>query len=472
MLFNSLDFAIFLIIVYTLYWAMGSKRLPVQNLLLLVASYVFYGWWDWRFLALIGFTTLYDFWAAINIDNTQKAYVRKAWMISSIVINLGILCFFKYFNFFIQSWIDMLHAFGYNGSVTTLNIILPVGISFYTFQAMSYTIDVYHERIKPSRNLVSFATYISFFPQLVAGPIERASRFLPQIQNRRVFNYKQSVEGLRLILWGLFKKVVIADSLSPHVNNVFTYYYAETGSSILLGAIMFSIQIYCDFSGYSDIAIGTAKLFGIELSSNFRFPYFSKNIVEFWRRWHISLSQWFRDYVFIPLGGSRGERSKTIRNIIVVFLLSGLWHGANWTFVVWGGLHATVYLLYVYFGANIFEYLNRKLRLPDTLLIIPALLVNIGVIVVSWLVFRADSVNKAYLMVKKMILMLFTPMKHTEMLWYIIPFMIIEYLIRNDERNPIRIKYKVPRYLYYSALIILIMIHGEGNGEQFIYFRF
>lgn len=472
MLFNSIDFAVFLIIVYALYWAVGSRRLQLQNLLLLSASYVFYGWWDWRFLALIGFTTLYDFFAAINIEKANSKSVRKLWMISSVIINLGILCFFKYFNFFIQSWIDMLHAFGYDGSVATLNIILPVGISFYTFQAMSYTIDVYHERIKPSKNLISFATYISFFPQLVAGPIERASRFLPQVQNRRIFSYKQSVEGLRLILWGLFKKVVIADSLSIAVEQVFSYYYAETGSSIMLGAIMFTIQIYCDFSGYSDIAIGTAKLFGIELSSNFRFPYFSKNIVEFWRRWHISLSQWFRDYVFIPLGGSRGKRSKVIRNIIIVFLLSGLWHGANWTFVVWGALHGAVYLMYVYYGKQISNYALQTLKLSAFLIAASGIVLNSAVLVVSWVIFRAESIDKAYLLLKKMTLMLFTPMKHTEMLWYIIPFIVIEYLIRNDERNPIRIKYRLPRYLFYSILIILIMIHGEDNGEQFIYFQF
>lgn len=472
MLFNSIDFAVFLIIVYALYWAVGSRRVQLQNLLLLSASYVFYGWWDWRFLALISFTTLYDYCAAICIGNTQNRQVRKLWMISSVIINLGILCFFKYFNFFIQSWIDMLHAFGYDGSVATLNIILPVGISFYTFQAMSYTIDVYHERIKPSKNLISFATYISFFPQLVAGPIERASRFLPQVQNRRIFSYKQSVEGLRLILWGLFKKVVIADSLSIAVEQVFSYYYAETGSSIMLGAIMFTIQIYCDFSGYSDIAIGTAKLFGIELSSNFRFPYFSKNIVEFWRRWHISLSQWFRDYVFIPLGGSRGKRSKVIRNIIIVFLLSGLWHGANWTFVVWGALHGAVYLMYVYYGKQISNYALQTLKLPAFLIAASGIVLNSAVLVVSWVIFRAESIDKAYLLLKKMTLMLFTPMKHTEMLWYIIPFIVIEYLIRNDERNPIRIKYRLPRYLFYSILIILIMIHGEDNGEQFIYFQF
>jgi alginate O-acetyltransferase complex protein AlgI len=314
--------------VFLLYWFVFQRNLRVQNLLLLISSYVFYGWWDYRFLSLIFLSTVVDYFVGLKIHDSKAKKTKKSYLWISILFNLGLLGFFKYFNFFIDSWIDLLGAFGYEqGSTWTLNVILPVGISFYTFQTMSYCLDIYHGKLKPTKDFISFASFVSFFPQLVAGPIERASNLLPQILTNRIFKYEQGVQGLRLILYGMFKKVVIADSLAPHVDTIFKNYATLNGGVLLLGLIYFSFQIYCDFSGYSDIAIGTSKLFGFELMSNFKFPYFSRDIGEFWRRWHISLSTWFRDYLYIPLGGSKGGKWISIRNIFIIFIVSGFWHG-------------------------------------------------------------------------------------------------------------------------------------------------
>jgi len=330
-----------------------KKDLKLQNLLILISSYVFYGWWDWRFLSLIFLSTVADYFVGLKIYDSQDDKVRKSYLWVSILFNLSLLGFFKYFNFFIDSWIDLLGSFGYEQkSVWTLNVILPVGISFYTFQTMSYSLDIYYKKLKPTKDFISFASFVSFFPQLVAGPIERASNLLPQILTRRVFKYEQGVQGLRLILWGMFKKVVIADSLGIRVDRIFENYQSMDGSVLLLGLVYFSFQIYCDFSGYSDIAIGTAKLFGIELMSNFKFPYFSRDIGEFWRRWHISLSSWFRDYLYIPLGGSKGGKWMSIKNIFIIFIVSGFWHGANWTFILWGLTHALLYIPLFLIGKN------------------------------------------------------------------------------------------------------------------------
>jgi alginate O-acetyltransferase complex protein AlgI len=353
MVFNSLEFFIFLPIVYILYWFVFKKHLKAQNILILVASYVFYGLWDWRFLSLILLSTLVDYFVSINMDAVEQPSKRKQWLWVSVIFNLGLLGYFKYFNFFVDSWVDMVSLFGYHMKSTwTLRVILPVGISFYTFQTMSYSFDVYYKKLQPTRDFISFAAFVSFFPQLVAGPIERASQLLPQIQQKRSFMYAQAVVGLKLILWGLFKKVVIADSLGPLVDDIFSNYSAYPSSTLILGAVFFSFQIYGDFSGYSDIAIGTAKLFGIELMSNFKFPYFSRSIAEFWRRWHISLSSWFQAYIYVPLGGSRHGKFKTIMNVFIVFLVSGFWHGANWTFVLWGFLHAMVFIPLVILDRN------------------------------------------------------------------------------------------------------------------------
>jgi D-alanyl-lipoteichoic acid acyltransferase DltB (MBOAT superfamily) len=341
MSFNSIDFAIFLPIVFVLYWFVMNRRIWLQNGLLLIASYIFYGWWDWRFLTLIIFSTIVDFWVGIGLEKENKSRKRKILLWISILVNIGFLGFFKYYNFFLENFISAFSFFGAEFSIRSLNIILPVGISFYTFQTLSYTIDVYKRRVKPTHDFVAFSTYVSFFPQLVAGPIERASNLLPQFYSSRKFVYQEATDGLRQILWGLFKKVVIADNCAPYVNQIFSNPSDFSGSTLILGAFFFAFQIYGDFSGYSDIAIGTSRLFGFNLMQNFNFPYFSRDIAEFWRRWHISLSTWFRDYVYIPLGGSRVSVSKSIRNTFIIFIISGFWHGANWTFIFWGLLNAT-----------------------------------------------------------------------------------------------------------------------------------
>ena len=352
MLFNSPEFLLFLPIVFGLYWFVTQRNLKAQNLLLLVASYVFYGWWDWRFLGLIALSTIVDFLVGIRIEEAPDKARKKRWLWVSLAVNLGILGYFKYANFFIENWISAWQSLGVTMHASTLQVILPVGISFYTFQTLSYSIDIYRGNLKATRDPVAFGAFVSFFPQLVAGPIERATNLLPQITSPRSFTYEQGRDGMRLILWGMFKKVVVADSCAPYVDMCFDNPEAFSGSTLILGAILFSFQIYGDFSGYSDIAIGTAKLFGFELMTNFKFPYFSRDIAEFWRRWHISLSTWFRDYLYIPLGGSRVSKPKAIRNVFVIFLVSGFWHGANWTFIVWGGIHALLFIPLFLRGTN------------------------------------------------------------------------------------------------------------------------
>ena len=352
MLFNSPEFLLFLPIVFGLYWFVVQRNLKAQNMLLVIASYVFYGWWDWRFLGLIAFSTLVDYLVGLQIEGAQEKRAKKAWLGVSLLVNLGLLCYFKYSNFFIDSWVDAWASAGVTMHVSSLKVILPVGISFYTFQTLSYSIDIYRGNLKPTRSFINFAAFVSFFPQLVAGPIERASRLLPQIENKRVFKYEEGVAGLRLILWGMFKKVVVADTCAIYANDIFANYTEYSGPTLMLGAVYFAFQIYGDFSGYSDIAIGTAKLFGIQLMTNFKTPYFSRDIAEFWRRWHISLSTWFRDYLYIPLGGSRVGKWKSVRNVFIIFLVSGFWHGANWTFIVWGGIHAALFLPLLLRGKN------------------------------------------------------------------------------------------------------------------------
>jgi D-alanyl-lipoteichoic acid acyltransferase DltB (MBOAT superfamily) len=327
-----------------LYWFCTAKNLKLQNTLIVVSSYVFYGWWDWRFLGLIFISTLEDYLVALKIHNTSDERKRKIWLLVSIIVNIGILGFFKYCNFFIDNFVAAFSLLGTKPNITSLNIILPIGISFYTFQTMSYTIDVYKRKLEPTKDFISFAAFVSFFPLLVAGPIERATHLLPQFYRKRIFDYANAVNGMRQILWGLFKKMVVADNCATYVNIIFKNYDNYSGSTLVLAAIFFAFQIYCDFSGYSDIAIGTARLFGFNATRNFNFPYFSRDIAEFWRRWHISLTTWFRDYVYIPLGGSRVSKAKIVRNTFVIFLVSGFWHGANWTFIAWGALHAVLFL--------------------------------------------------------------------------------------------------------------------------------
>lgn len=482
MLFNSIDFAIFLPIVLGIYWFICNRNLKVQNLFIVFASYLFYGWWDWRFLGLIIFSTLLDFALGNFLKNEERISRRKLFLWISIIINLGFLGFFKYYNFFVDSFVDSFTFFGKTLEVGSLQIILPVGISFYTFQTLSYTIDVYKKELAPTKDLIAFSAFVCFFPQLVAGPIERAVNLLPQISTKRTINQSQVTDGLKLMLWGFFKKLVIANSLSPIVNDIFNNASTYSSTTLVMGAVFFAFQIYGDFSGYSDIAIGTSKLFGIELMSNFKFPYFSRNIGEFWRRWHISLSTWFRDYLYIPLGGSKGTQIISIRNIFIIFIVSGFWHGANWTFVVWGFFHALLYLPsfltsenrkftgdinLMHSGSSFFLNFLRILR--------TFIFVTIG-----WVFFRSESINQAFLYLKKMLFdfssEVYVHPSGYRMIDYfiiIICFIIFEYFIRNNERNPFYFKSKVLRFsLYLLMVFAIILFYDDGVDRSFIYFQF
>jgi D-alanyl-lipoteichoic acid acyltransferase DltB (MBOAT superfamily) len=366
-------------------------KLTAQNILILIASYVFYAWWDWRFLSLILFSTFLDYSLGLALGKSTSKTKSKLLLWTSLGINLGFLGVFKYYNFFVKSWVEAFASLGIDMEATTLSIILPVGISFYTFQTLSYTIDVYRKQLEPTSSLLNFSAYVAFFPQLVAGPIERATRLLPQFSQLRHFDYKLARSGVYLIIWGLFKKVVIADNCAFFVNQIFEQPQGYSSMELVLGAVLFAFQIYGDFSGYSDIAIGTARLFGFQLMTNFAFPYFSRDIAEFWRRWHISLSTWFRDYLYIPLGGSRVSKALQVRNVMIIFLVSGFWHGANWTFLAWGGLHGLFFLPLLLFN------LNRKYLSEDALRLRHLLKIGLTFSLVSlaWVFFRADSISEA-----------------------------------------------------------------------------
>jgi alginate O-acetyltransferase complex protein AlgI len=476
MLFNSIEYLLFLPTIILLYWIVFKKALKPQNLLLLISSYIFYGWWDWRFLSLIFLSTVVDYFVGFKIHDSQDNKIRKSYLWVSILFNLGLLGFFKYFNFFIDSWIDLLGSFGYEQkSVWTLNVILPVGISFYTFQTMSYSLDIYYKKLKPTKDFISFASFVSFFPQLVAGPIERASNLLPQILTKRVFKYEQGVQGLRLILWGMFKKVVIADSLAPHVDIIFHNYSVYDGGILLLGLIYFSFQIYCDFSGYSDIAIGTAKLFGIELMSNFKFPYFSRDIGEFWRRWHISLSSWFRDYLYIPLGGSKGGKWISIKNIFIVFIVSGFWHGSNWTFIMWGLFHSLLYIPLFLIGKNR-QYTTNIVSENNWLPSIKELF-QMGITylftMVAWVFFRSESVSDGFNYLIGMVSKFSIPGSKRSGLVFVLFLVVCDWTMRKNERNPMNYNNTIIRYFFYLFIGYLIISYFKFiDLSQFIYFQF
>ena len=474
MLFNSLEFLIFLPTVFCLYWFVFQKNLKVQNLLLLVSSYVFYGWWDWRFLYLIFLSTVVDYFVGLRIYGSRDKKLKKSYLWISILLNLGLLCFFKYFNFFIDSWIDLLGSFGYEQkSVWTLNVILPVGISFYTFQTMSYSFDIYYKKLKPTKDFISFASFVSFFPQLVAGPIERASNLLPQILTKRVFKYEQGVQGLRLILWGMFKKVVIADSLGIRVDRIFDNYQTMDGGALLLGLVYFSFQIYCDFSGYSDIAIGTAKLFGIEIMSNFKFPYFSRDIGEFWRRWHISLSSWFRDYLYIPFGGSKGGKWMSIKNIFIIFIVSGFWHGANWTFILWGLTHALLYIPLFLIGKNR-QYTTNVVAENNWFPSIKELF-QMGMTFLSttiaWVFFRSENISDSFNYMILMVSKFSIPTHERSGFVFVMILLIMDWIIRKNERLSFPINWL--DYILLPVLgFVILEYFNFSSYTQFIYFQF
>lgn len=478
MLFNSIEFAIFLPVVFALYWSVFKSNLKLQNVFLIVVSYIFYGWWDWRFLSLIIFSSAVDYLVGLGLGKFDKSSTRKILLATSVFVNLGFLGFFKYYNFFAESFVQTFTLFGQNFDVSRLNIILPVGISFYTFQTLSYSIDVYRKKLKPTNDPIAFFSYVSFFPQLVAGPIERATNFLPQFYISRNFDHEKAADGLRQILWGLFKKMVIADNCAYLVNAIYGSSEIHTGSTLLMATFLFAFQIYGDFSGYSDIAIGTARLFGFDLMKNFAFPYFSRDIAEFWRRWHISLSTWFRDYLYIPLGGSRGGKLKVIRNIFIIFIVSGFWHGANWTFIFWGFLNAVYFLPLLLLNRN---RKNLDVASPDR--IIPTLKdffnisVTFSLIMAAWIFFRADTITQGFSILQKIIsTSLFTfPDRFSGRIILLIMFLVIvEWMQRDKEHGLDFSGLNIPlivRYLIYYAVILAIFIF-TGKTQAFIYFQF
>ncbi len=478
MLFNSLAFAIFLPVVYALYWLLSKKPLMWQNILLLVSSYYFYGCWDWRFLFLLMFSTILDFYTGLKMADAVNLSGKRFWFWTSIIINLGFLGIFKYYNFFADNLQVALGQLGLHVDFWTLQVILPVGISFYTFHGLSYVIDIYYNRIEPERNFVNYGVFVSFFPLLVAGPIERATHLLPQVKKARVFNYTQSVDGLRQILWGLFKKVVIADNCAFYANMIFNDHANYNGSTLFLGAVFFSVQIYGDFSGYSDIALGTARLFGIELLRNFSYPYFSRDIAEFWRRWHISLSSWFKDYLYIPLGGSKGGKWMQVRNTFAIFLVSGFWHGANWTFIMWGLLNALYFIPLLLMNRN-----RQNLEVVAQNSFFPSFkeVFQMGITfflsTIAWIFFRAESMTQAW----EIILKIFSTssfalptQRPTIMLGAMLLFFMVEWMGRREAFAIQKWTTSWPRVLrwgFYYLLVICILLFA-GKEQTFIYFQF
>ena len=482
MLFNSLDFAIFLPTVFLFYWFVIQNNLRLQNAFIVLASYVFYSWWDWRFLSLIIFSTVVDYLIGQRLKTEGKKSKRKVLLWTSIVVNLSFLGFFKYYNFFLESFIDAFSLFGMRINGNSLNVILPVGISFYTFQTLSYTIDVYRKKLNPTKDFIAFSAFVCFFPQLVAGPIERASNLLPQFYKKRIFEYGKAVDGMRQILWGLFKKIVIADNCAEFANQIFNNSADMNGSTLFLGAVFFTFQIYGDFSGYSDIAIGTSRLLGFDLKQNFATPYFSRDIAEFWRRWHISLSTWFRDYLYIPLGGSRGSNWMKIRNTFAIFLVSGFWHGANWTFVIWGALNA------FYFLPLLLNDKNRKNlgvvaegKLLPSFREVFAMLATFMLTVLAWIFFRAESIEHAFNYLSTVIsYSIFQYPSFNAMpkalitLLLIVFFIVIEWTGRYGKyaiEKSFLESSLIIRYAFYSLLIFMIF-YFKGANSGFIYFQF
>lgn len=481
MLFNSLSFAIFLPIVFALYWLTKGRR--KQNILLMIASYYFYACWDWRFLFLLAFSTVLDYYTGIKIEESEKKSSKKFWFWLSVSVNLGFLGFFKYYNFFAESFAELLSGFGLHVDPWILQIILPVGISFYTFHGLSYVIDIYKERIKAEKSWIDYALFVSFFPLLVAGPIERATHLLPQIKKDRTFNYTNAVDGLRQILWGLFKKMVVADNCAHYANIIFNDYNNYTGVTLIFGAILFAFQIYGDFSGYSDIALGTARLFGFDLLRNFSYPYFSRDIAEFWRRWHISLSSWFRDYLYIPLGGSKGGNWMRVRNTFIIFIVSGFWHGSNWTFIVWGFLNALFIMpsIVLKTNRNNLDIVAQGKLFPNFREIFQ-LIITFSLACFAWIFFRSASVTDAFAYIVRIFSTLGQGIGYPykllngdlKVLIFILIMLIFEWIMR-EQLHPLRKPFTMlptaGRWIIYFLLAILVLLFA-GEQAEFIYFQF
>ena len=477
MFFNSLSFAVFLPLVFLFYWSIGKNSKRTQNTILIIASYYFYSCWDWRFLFLLIFSTFLDFFTALQIEKGKSIKSRKFWFWLSIIVNLGFLGVFKYYDFFATSMANMIGSLGFNANPLLLKLILPVGISFYTFHGLSYVIDIYYKRISAERNFIDYSLFVSYFPLLVAGPIERATHLLPQVKKVRKFDFEQAKSGVYQILWGLFKKVVIADTCATYANAIFDNFQNMNSFSLLLGAFYFAFQIYGDFSGYSDIALGVSKLFGIELLRNFNFPYFSRDIAEFWRRWHISLSSWFRDYVYIPLGGSKGSKTKQIRNVFIIFLLSGFWHGANWTFLAWGAINAMFFLPLLLLKKNRSNLDSVSIELSfNSIKVISQIVFTFIITCFAWIFFRSPSIGSAVNYIERIFTQgefaeqyLKNERYNYEILILIVSFIAIEWINRN-KIEPLSGKNS---WIKVALCLIGIVVLGVfSDYKSFIYFQF
>lgn len=463
MLFNSFEFCIFLPIVYLLYWRVFSKNKTTQNSFLLVCSYIFYAFWNWKFCFLLAFSTILDFTTGLIIDESKSHKKRRLWMQLSIITNIGILCYFKYFNFFIHSFIKLFSAIGIHTDINTLNIILPIGISFYTFHGVSYVLDIYYRRIKAHKNIIDYSLFVSYFPLLVAGPIERANHLLPQLKVKRAFKYQQGVEGCKLILWGIFKKVVIADSLAPIVQEIFQNYQTHTGVTLILGILGFAFQVYGDFSGYTDIARGVSKLLGIDLILNFNFPYLSKSIPEFWSRWHISLSSWLNDYVFTPLALNFRNLGKhgVLLAVFLTFLISGLWHGAGWNFIAWGAFHGLLYIPSIYSKKGLKSMISKK-QTVFSIKDLPQILLTFSLVCIGYVFFRAHSMHIALHYLQNIVLSIKrnpaqffqVPLGKSAFIYFILLILGDWYLIM-EERNLLGRYKRIIQLIVYQLLIIL-----------------
>ncbi len=475
MIFNSVVFLIFLPIAFAIYWLLGKKSLKVQNIYLLIISYFFYGCWDWRFLFLIAASSLIDYYVAIGIKNAQSKLLKKRFVAISLAMNLGLLGFFKYFNFFADSLVDLFNVVGFQADYVTLNIILPVGISFYTFQTLSYTLDVYKEKIEPSDSMIQFFAYVSFFPQLVAGPIERATNLLPQFQKKREFSYDKAADGMRQMLWGFFKKVVVADNCAVFVDQAFNDPSLSSSGELFVAMIFFAFQLYGDFAGYSDIAIGSARLFGFDLKQNFAFPYFARDIAEFYRRWHMSLTNWFKDYVYFPLGGSRVGLDKKIRNVFIIYLISGFWHGANWTFIMWGFLNALYYVPLMLFKRN-----RRNLEIVAANSFFPSLREGYAILetfIITCFIrvfFRANTIEDAFIYIQRIFSFEGSSFGNLDKVSIaVISFMLLVEWFNRTKLHGLAIENKplVVRWGAYVSIFLMILFFGKAS-DSFIYFQF
>jgi alginate O-acetyltransferase complex protein AlgI len=490
MFFNSPEFAIFLLLVFLLYWLAADKNLKAQNIFLLVVSYVFYGWWDWRFLFLLVFLSVANYFIGIRIEYGESSGRRKNWLLAGLFINIGVLVVFKYYNFFIDSFIDLVSMVGYDLPKSTTKIIIPIGISFYVFLSLSYIIDVFKKTFSANKNIIEVLLSLGFFPIILAGPIQRPSLLLPQIRSQREFSYDRAVDGLRQILWGLFMKVVVADNLAYYADKIFANYSDYSGSTLLIGAIFYSIQIYADFSGYSDIAIGVAKLLGFNLMRNFKYPYFSRDITEFWRRWHISLTTWFRDYIFLPLSFAvswriKGEKVFLIKSDLFIYIivslvtwfLTGLWHGANYTFIIWGLIHG-FFLIGYHWQKRPRKALFKKLRISNnnTLIIGIETTLTLVIIMIAWVIFRADSITHAESYIAKLFsssLLSIPQVFPIKMILLVTALFIAEWFQRNKEHvlQIENVKYSFIRWGLYLGVVMVILFFG-GEQQDFIYFQF